>query len=129
MPNIALAFSDREMAALESVAEQLGKTINEVIRAAIKAHIGQERDRQLASAKPSPVLKDQQDPDIDEALSLIDDIQAMADDVPERGADFAESVRDKAASIGESIERDGRVTANQIHALENMRDGLERWLR
>lgn len=61
-------------------------------------------------------------------MAIIDDIQMMADDVPERGADFAESVCDKTSDIGDTIEETGVVTEGQMKALENMREGLQRWL-
>jgi len=65
---------------------------------------------------------------VDEAMELVDEIVALADDVPDRGADFAESVREKSLSIGETIERTDRVTEAQAEALENMRNGLLRWM-
>jgi len=39
------------------------------------------------------------------------------------------SVTETASDIAEYIEERGRVTKKQITALENMLDGLQRWMR
>jgi len=65
----------------------------------------------------------------DEAIELCDEIESLADAVPERGEEFADSVRTRADDIRESVEQMKRATEGQITALENMRDGLARWIR
>lgn len=62
-----------------------------------------------------------------EASELIDSIGTLADDICDNGRDFAESVVERAESIGESVERAGCATDNQLAALQNMKEGLERW--
>lgn len=129
MANLALTFSDAEMARLEAVAAHMGVTINQVIRQAIKQYIQREREsarEQKISAKSIPVANSD---DVTRALWIVDEIEELAGQVPERGEEYAESVLGKAASIGEAIEERGHVTEGQITALENMRDGLQRWVR
>lgn len=43
------------------------------------------------------------------------------------GIDFAESAVETAKSIGETVERTGRVTPGQRQAVRNIREGVERW--
>lgn len=56
---------------------------------------------------------------------------ALADaaDIPERGEDFATSVTEKIESMAETVEKGQFVTAAQWTALDNMHDGIKRWLR
>jgi len=65
------------------------------------------------------------------AAELGDEITDLADQVPEidRAQEFAESARCTAADIGESIEAAGSATEKQIKALENIRNGLQKWVR
>jgi hypothetical protein len=65
----------------------------------------------------------------EEALALCDEIESLAGDVPEAGETFAGSVCERTADIRATIERTGRVSPGQLSALENMRDGLSRWIR
>lgn len=72
------------------------------------------------------------DPDVTEALRLVDKIeQTIEDEISEdaklTAAEYFESVADRAKAIGTTIERMNRVTANQLAALENMLSGIERW--
>lgn len=62
------------------------------------------------------------------AYELCDEIESLAEDVPERAEVFAESVCETAASIRETIEQRESVTEKQINALENIRDGLRKWV-
>lgn len=63
-----------------------------------------------------------------EALLIINDIRDLAPDVCTAGADFADSVLEKAESIAEAVERLGYATDRQLTALENMLEGLRKWL-
>ena len=56
------------------------------------------------------------------------EIEVWPDAVPDRGQEFAESCLATARSIAETVEDQGRSTEAQIRALENMRDGLRRWV-
>jgi hypothetical protein len=66
---------------------------------------------------------------VDDAIQLADEILADIPDVPERGAEFAESVAERTSSIKAWIEKNQWVTDRQSAALENMRFGLDRWLK
>lgn len=63
------------------------------------------------------------------AMSLIDEIRQLAEEVPVEGEDFAKSVLGKAASMEDNIESYESATSNQLRALENMANGLEKWVR
>jgi hypothetical protein len=62
------------------------------------------------------------------ALQQCDDIQEKIDELPDEGMEFGESVGEKVAGIAETIERTRRVTDAQARALDNMEDGVDRWL-
>ena len=66
--------------------------------------------------------------DVDKALAMVEEIQSLADDVPAEGEEFAVSVLEKVADIASTIEEHNRVTDRQMTVLENMRDGLQRWV-
>jgi len=67
--------------------------------------------------------------DWEEALTFCKDLLNDIDDLPERAEDFAESVREKVESIQEFVEDAELVTARQVEALENIRAGVDKWLR
>lgn len=66
--------------------------------------------------------------DVDEAISELMEIIELCDAVPDAGQDFAESVAFSARSMIQTIERIGRVTAEQRRAIGNWHDGVERWV-
>lgn len=66
--------------------------------------------------------------ELQEAIELCDEIESLADEVPEAGEDFATSVSERTAGIRETIEENNYATPGQLSALENMRDGLARWI-
>jgi hypothetical protein len=66
---------------------------------------------------------------VTDALGLCEEIESLAAEVPEAGEDFAMSVLEKANDIQATIEETKRATRAQVQALENMRDGLSRWIR
>lgn len=80
----------------------------------------------MVQVNPTPSSQPQP-PDVRAALSIADEISDLVDEIPEAGWEFAQSVGERAAAIAENIERHNRVTDAQAAALENMRDGLERW--
>lgn len=72
--------------------------------------------------------------DHEEGLELCDEILRLIDeDIPgsayDRGYEFFESVEEKVKSIRGSIEGTKRFTDNQKSALENMKSGVEKWIR
>lgn len=69
--------------------------------------------------------------DITAALTLVDQITSMAEDLelPEEAEDFAASVKEKALSIAKTIEERQCLSDKQLTTLENMRNGLRKWLR
>lgn len=73
-------------------------------------------------------LSTEDDEDVEDARRVLEEIEGMAEEVPERAREFAEGCVEKAHAIVSSCEERGRVTANQMLALSNMRDGLEKWL-
>lgn len=82
--------------------------------------------------KPSDTMTfdfDDADEDIKTAEELIEQITSLAEELPENAEDFAMSVLDTASDISKYIDENGRVTKKQITALENMLDGLQRWIR
>jgi len=73
-------------------------------------------------------------PTVQEAEALVEEIADLIDnEVPDgafrRMPDYFESVRSKALDIGDSVESYGSATEAQIEALENMRDGVKKWIR
>lgn len=65
----------------------------------------------------------------DEAQEIIGEINELIEQMPERGMDFAESAGETVSGIAETIEQRGDATQSQIVALQNIRDGLARWVR
>lgn len=65
----------------------------------------------------------------DAALELVEEIESMAENMPSAASDFTESVLEKAKSIAETVESRGFATGAQLTALENMLDGMGRWMR
>lgn len=68
------------------------------------------------------------DPSLKKASRLFNNIEETAALIPERGEKFALSVLDTANDIMDSIEERSFATDEQIEAMENMLNGLERWL-
>ncbi len=63
-----------------------------------------------------------------DALDLCEEILGKLDDLPDEAEEFASSVGEKTESIQNYIERYGRVSPKQKTALENMLEGVDRWL-
>ena len=61
---------------------------------------------------------------LDAASEVIGD----AEDVPERGEDFAQSVIEKIEAIMETVEDQEKVSRGQWDALQNMHEGVLKWL-
>lgn len=64
-----------------------------------------------------------------DALELADDILADLDELPERAEDFRDSVREKVEGMRDWILENEAVTEKMETALENMKTGVDRWLR
>jgi hypothetical protein len=62
------------------------------------------------------------------AIEDCDSILSQCDEIPERGEEFADSIREKVGSIRDWIEENKTVTPAQLQALENMADGVGRWI-
>jgi len=61
----------------------------------------------------------------DLAVGILEDL----DELPDRAEEFTESVREKVTSMRDSIEKYDNVTAPMMKALQNMRGGVDRWLK
>lgn len=61
-------------------------------------------------------------------LQLCNEILELLPDLPERAEEFADSVEEKVLGIKKWAEIDC-VTEKQVRSLENMKGGVERWLR
>ena len=59
--------------------------------------------------------------EVQEALSLAEQIDELAGELPEEGEEFGLSVSEKAADIARNTEAHNRVTDKQMDALQNMR--------
>jgi len=66
---------------------------------------------------------------INDAKEVFFEIQDLVDQVPEGGEEFADSVMKKSLDIMSTVESMEGATENQLRALENMRNGLEKWVR
>lgn len=72
-------------------------------------------------------------PEAAEALDVIAEMErTIEDDISgeayRRGEDFFESVMEKAKSIGATITRTGRCSDAQRGALDNMHEGIKKWV-
>lgn len=65
----------------------------------------------------------------DEALGFCELLLEDLDDLPTKAAEFQESVRSKVEGMQDWIETNQHVTNKMIKALENMRGGVDKWLR
>ena len=70
------------------------------------------------------------------AIRLSETVIGLAEEISEQffhdnadAMEFAESVKSKTESISDWVETNKHVTQNQLGALQNMKDGAERWLR
>lgn len=66
--------------------------------------------------------------DVEDGIILCEDLLERIDELPERAEVFTESVRETVSGIMLTIESKNVVTPNQIRALENIADGVNRWL-
>ncbi len=64
--------------------------------------------------------------DIDD---LVEEIKDLIDEVPGNGVEYAESCLETTNSIYRYYEEKGRVSPAQLRALENIKNGLKRWVR
>lgn len=64
----------------------------------------------------------------DEVDDLLAEMHELAEQVPDVGQGFAESVLETIKGISDTVRETGIATDKQIVALENMRDGLRKWV-
>lgn len=67
--------------------------------------------------------------DYEEALEFADDLLADIGDLPDRAADFRDSVQEKVEGMREWMLEHETVTEKMVSALENIRTGVDKWLR
>lgn len=95
-----------------------------------------ELTRPKAAEQPKPEATSELSPNTyiggetgnDEIDDLLAEIHELAEQVPEVGQGFAESVLETIKGISETVRETGIATDKQIVALENMRDGLRKWV-
>jgi hypothetical protein len=105
------------------------RALDTAIRTFHENHDGQE---QVAAREPvnQPPNMDRADAsDLERAMRVGGELLDILPNLPPPAEEFAESVEVKAESILATIERMGRVTPNQLRALENMYEGAKKWLR
>lgn len=68
------------------------------------------------------------DCDWEGALDEIDEALDDINELPDRAADFAESVEEKLRGIDQWITNASHVTDAQMEAIENIRDGIDKWM-
>lgn len=70
--------------------------------------------------------------DVTEAMEVVDEINDLIEEYDgdsDDARDFFDSVLEKADGILQTIENRGRVTDNQVAALEKMLGGVRKWIR
>ena len=77
---------------------------------------------------------DERTPECREALALVEQICStieddVSDSAKERNPEYFEDVEEKAKGIGLTVETAQHATPNQIRALENILEGVEKWVR
>jgi hypothetical protein len=64
-----------------------------------------------------------------EAITMADSILEDLEELPSEASEFAESVGAKVRSMKEWMESSGRATEKMTTALQNMRGGVDKWLK
>ena len=64
-------------------------------------------------------------------LEILEEMEALEDELSENfdAQNYVESVMSKSRDICENVERFERESDGQIRAMQNMRDGMEKWLK
>lgn len=127
---IALDLNDSASAAADRLAERLGLDVTDVLRLGLATLYrtnfpSTKQDRQ---PRPAPSSVGPDEDRLAEAIELSEEIADMANQVPSAGQEFAESVSEQTADIIATAKDRNYVTAKQLDALRNMRDGLARWI-
>lgn len=67
----------------------------------------------------------------DEGITLCDEIITLLEDMPDNSAaiDYRDSVENTVMDIEASIEKFQNCTDNQMEALTNIKEGVEKWIR
>lgn len=66
---------------------------------------------------------------MEEVNKLVNEIADLIEDMPEKGESYADSVAAKTGEILDTIEATKKATTPQLQALENMKNGLKKWIR
>lgn len=67
--------------------------------------------------------------DVTTAMELAEEINELICELPEAGEDFGMSVAERASEIARTVEERMEATSSQIEALENMLEGVKKWIR
>ena len=62
----------------------------------------------------------------EEGIEKADDVLSLLEEIPE--SKFSENVKEKTENIRAWISEHEHVTSKQITALDNMREGVDKWL-
>jgi len=67
----------------------------------------------------------------EEGITLCTEILDLLDEMPDNSAaiEFHDSTENKVTDIEASIEKFQNCTDNQMVALQNMKEGVEKWIR
>ena len=68
------------------------------------------------------------DCDYEAFMDECDTVSSRAEDLPDAAASFRESVLDKIDGMRQWAADNHHVTDKMLHALDNMRNGVEQWL-
>lgn len=67
--------------------------------------------------------------DYEEALEFADDLLRDLEELPERAEEFRDGVQEKVEGMREWMMEHEAVTDKMVTALENMRAGVDKWLK
>ena len=90
--------------------------------------LGLECSEKNRAAEPAQAKRLLETTGWDESISELMEIIELCDSVPDRGRDFADSVSESARSMIGTIERNGKVTLDQVRAIRNWYDGVTAWV-
>lgn len=94
-------------------------------------------DNLILLLRPAPPSEEEADEEFDdgsellaaeEAIEQCDNILELIEELPDRAEDFGDSIRTKVESMREWIVEHDHVTEAQQQSLDNMENGVLRWL-
>lgn len=128
-------LTDESTEVLRLLHEKMGARLGtETVKQVERAMQASLNDTETADSEGRPEWCDCGLDEVNELLESISDeaetIQMlyMEGDASEEAMEFAKSVTSNASSISETIKRAGRASERQIKALNNMLQGLEKWV-